>query len=210
MPNGASQWITSEAARADGHAWRKRAGAVLTGVGTVLEDDPRLDVRLVETARQPLRVVVDSRLQTPPSSRIVAPPGRVLLYAAIDDIAKRAALEAREVEVALLPSTAGKVDLAAMLADLARRGINELHVEAGEKLNASLLRAGLVDELLMYVAPKLIGDGACAGRTRHARTTRRQSRLRVHAYRPRRRRSSPVAAAAHRRPELTSPRRRRG
>ena len=99
LDNGASQWITGEAARTDGHAWRKRAGAVLTGVGTVLDDDPRLDVRLVPTARQPLRVIVDSRLQTPPSARILAPPGPVLLYAALDDAAKRRALEARGVEV---------------------------------------------------------------------------------------------------------------
>ena len=159
LADGTSQWITGEAARADGHAWRKRAGAVLTGAGTVRDDDPRLDVRHVETARQPLRVVVDSRLETPPDARIVAPPGQVLLYAAIDDGPRRRALEARGVAIALLPSSGGKVDLAAMVADLGARGINELHVEAGEKLNASLLAAGLVDELLVYVAPSLIGDG---------------------------------------------------
>ena len=159
LADGTSQWITGGAARRDGHAWRKRAGAVLTGIGTVRDDDPRLDVRLVETARQPLRVIVDSRLETPPAARIVAPPGSVLLYAAVDDSMRRQALEARGVEVALLPSPNGKVDLAAMLADLGRRAINELHVEAGEKLNASLLGAGLVDELLVYVAPCLIGGG---------------------------------------------------
>ena len=159
LADGSSQWITGEAARADGHAWRKRAGAVLTGVGTVREDDPRLDVRLVEAAGQPWRVVVDSRLETPADARIVAPPGRVLLYAAIDDAARRQTLEARGVEIAFLPSPGGKVDLAAMVADLGARGINELHVEAGEKLNASLLAAGLVDELLVYVAPSLLGAG---------------------------------------------------
>ena len=159
LADGTSQWITGEAARADGHAWRKRAGAVLTGVGTVREDDPRLDVRLVATKHQPLRVVVDSRLETPADARVVAPPGQVLLYAAIDDAERRGALEARGVEIAIAPSPSGKVDLAAMLADLGRRGINELHVEAGEKLNASLLGAGLVDELLVYVAPRLIGTG---------------------------------------------------
>ena len=159
LADGTSQWITATAARADGHAWRKRAGAVLTGVGTVRDDDPRLDVRLVETARQPLRVVVDSRLETPPGARILEPPGDVLVYATIDDRERRSALERRGAEVALVPGANGKVDLAAMLADLGRREINELHVEAGEKLNASLLAAGLVDELLVYVAPKLLGSG---------------------------------------------------
>ena len=159
LADGRSQWITGEAARADGHAWRKRAGAVLTGVGTVREDDPRLDVRFVPTARQPLRVVVDSRLETPSAARIVAPPGPVLLYGAVDDAPRRRALEARGAEVIMLTSPAGKVDLAAMAADLGARGVNELHVEAGEKLNASLLAAGLVDELLVYVAPSLLGAG---------------------------------------------------
>ncbi len=159
LADGTSQWITGEAARADGHAWRKRASAVLTGVGTVREDDPRLDVRLVASARQPLRVIVDSRLETPPTARIVAPPGSVLVYAAVDDASRRQALEDRGAEVVLLPNPTGKVDLAAMLADLGQRAVNELHVEAGEKLNASLLAAGLVDELLVYVAPRLIGPG---------------------------------------------------
>jgi diaminohydroxyphosphoribosylaminopyrimidine deaminase/5-amino-6-(5-phosphoribosylamino)uracil reductase len=159
LADGSSQWITGAAARADGHAWRKRAGAVLTGVGTVREDDPRLDVRLVASARQPLRVIVDSRLETPPEARIVQPPGAVLVYAAVDDRARRVALEQRGAEVVLLPSPNGKVDLAAMVADLGRREINELHVEAGEKLNGSLLAAGLVDELLVYVAPRLVGSG---------------------------------------------------
>ncbi|MEO7114761.1 MAG: bifunctional diaminohydroxyphosphoribosylaminopyrimidine deaminase/5-amino-6-(5-phosphoribosylamino)uracil reductase RibD [Caldimonas sp.] len=159
LADGTSQWITGEAARADGHAWRKRAGAVLTGVGTVREDDPRLDVRLVATARQPLRIVVDSRLETPPDARILVPPGKVLLYAAIDNGERRASLEARGAEIAIVPSPSGKVDLAAMLTDLGQRGVNELHVEAGEKLNASLLSAGFVDELLVYVAPRLIGSG---------------------------------------------------
>ena len=159
LPHGTSQWITGEAARADGHAWRRRAGAVLTGVGTVLDDDPRLDVRLVPIRLQPLRVVVDSRLDMPTAARILQPPGRVLVYAAAPEAAKRRALEALGVEVAELPNPGGKVDLAAMLADLAKRGINELHVEAGHKLNGSLLREGLVDEFLVYMAPKLLGVG---------------------------------------------------
>ena len=159
LPDGTSQWITAEPARADGHAWRRRAGAVLSGIGTVLEDDPRLDVRLVPTARQPLRVVVDSHLMTPLHARLLAPPGAVLIYGAADEPARSDALRAAGAEVVRLPGEHGKVDLAAMVADLGRRGINELHVEAGHKLNASLLRAGLVDELLVYLAPVLLGDG---------------------------------------------------
>ena len=159
LNNGASQWITGPAARADGHAFRKRAGAVLTGVGTVLEDNPRLDVRLVETVLQPLRVIVDSRLDTPPASRILDAPGAALIYAAAPDESHRAALEARGVQIALMRGPGGKVDLAAMLDDLAARGVNELHVEAGHKLNGSLVREGLVDEFLIYMAPKLLGLG---------------------------------------------------
>ena len=163
LVNGASQWITGAAARTDGHAWRRRAGAVLTGVGTVLGDDPRLDVRLVPTTLQPLRVIVDSRLDTPPAARVLAAPGRVLLYAAQRDDApqagRRALLEARGAEIACTAGPTGKVDLPAMLADLAARGINELHVEAGHKLNGSFVRAGLVDEFLIYMAPTLLGIG---------------------------------------------------
>ncbi|WP_233151835.1 bifunctional diaminohydroxyphosphoribosylaminopyrimidine deaminase/5-amino-6-(5-phosphoribosylamino)uracil reductase RibD [Pelomonas sp. KK5] len=154
LDNGLSQWITGTAARADGHAWRRRAGAVLTGIGTVREDDPRLDVRLVETKRQPLRVVIDSRLEIAADAKILGSPGEVLLYAAVH--AARPELAA---EIVTLPNPAGKVDLAPVLDDLGRRGINELHVEAGHKLNGSLLREGLVDELLVYLAPKLIGEG---------------------------------------------------
>jgi len=159
LPDGTSQWITGEAARADGHAWRRRCGAVLSGIGTVLEDDPRLDVRLVPAARQPLRVVVDSHLMTPTAARVLAPPGEVLIYAAAEEAARAEALRACGAEIAWLPGAHGKVDLPAMIADLARRGVNELHVEAGHKLNASLLREGLVDELLVYLAPVLLGDG---------------------------------------------------
>ncbi len=159
LDNGLSQWITGAAARADGHAWRKRAGAVLTGVGTVLDDNPRLDVRLVATARQPLRVVVDSRLDMPLASRILDPPGTVLVYAAAPAAERVAALQARGAEVALVPGPSGKVDLRAMLQDLAAREINELHVEAGAKLNGSFVREDWVDEWLVYVAPKLLGSG---------------------------------------------------
>lgn len=159
LPDGRSQWITAEPARRDGHAWRRRAGALLTGIGTVREDDPRLDVRLVETPRQPLRVIVDSRLETPPAARILQPPGQVLIFAAQDSPERAAALRATGAEIVLLPDAQGKVDLAALMRELAARGINELHVEAGHKLNGSLLRAGLVDEFLVYLAPKLLGQG---------------------------------------------------
>ena len=156
--NGASQWITGPEARADGHAWRKRAGAVLTGIGTVRDDDPRLDVRLVDTARQPLRVVVDSRLEIAPQARVLQPPGQALVYTAQPGPTQ--AFDPACVEVAQLPATpAGKTDLAALLADLGRRGINELHLEAGHRLNGSFLKEGLVDELLVYLAPKLLGAG---------------------------------------------------
>ncbi|MBT9455137.1 MAG: bifunctional diaminohydroxyphosphoribosylaminopyrimidine deaminase/5-amino-6-(5-phosphoribosylamino)uracil reductase RibD [Burkholderiaceae bacterium] len=158
--NGVSQWITGRTARADGHAWRKRAGAVLTGVGTVLEDDPRLDVRLVETAHQPLRVVVDSRLEIPPAARILDAPGAVLIYHAGEADSERArALTDRGATLIARPGQNGKVDLQALLLDLGARGINELHVEAGHKLNGSFVREGLVDEFLLYLAPKLMGQG---------------------------------------------------
>jgi diaminohydroxyphosphoribosylaminopyrimidine deaminase / 5-amino-6-(5-phosphoribosylamino)uracil reductase len=160
LVNGVSQWITGEAARRDGHAWRRRAQAVLTGIGTVREDDPRLDVRLVPTQCQPLRVVVDTKLEISPQALVLAPPGRALVYTTSADRAAAARIASGHVEVATLPSgPSGKNDLAALSTDLARRGVNELHLEAGEKLNASFLQAGLVDELLLYVAPRLIGPG---------------------------------------------------
>ena len=159
LANGQSQWITSEEARADGHAWRARSCAVLTGIGTVLQDNPRLDVRLVDTPRQPHLVVVDSRLETPLDAHLFIAGRALFIYAAGQNDAKKAALEARGATVVYLPDANGKVDLAAMMKDLARREINELHVEAGSKLNGSLIRAGLVDEFLIYLAPKLLGPG---------------------------------------------------
>jgi diaminohydroxyphosphoribosylaminopyrimidine deaminase / 5-amino-6-(5-phosphoribosylamino)uracil reductase len=152
LENGKSQWITGPEARMDGHRWRARACAVLTGAGTVLADDPRLTVREIETPRQPLRVVVDSKLETPPSARILQ-GGGALVFAA-----RPGAL--RNAEVVALPNPHGKVDLPKMLEELARREINELHVEAGARLNASLLREGCVDELLVYLNPSLLGDAA--------------------------------------------------
>ena len=160
LPNGVSQWITSSAAREDGHRWRARAGAVLTGIGTVLQDDPLLNVRGADAPRQPALVVIDSRLQTPLDARLWSVSDRpVLIYAAVQDGEKIAALQAQGAAVVVLPSAHGKVDLAAALCDLGQREINELHVEAGYKLNGSLFREGLVDELLLYQAPILLGEG---------------------------------------------------
>lgn len=159
LANGQSQWITSPEARTDGHAWRARASAVLTGIGTLLEDDPQLDVRLVPTPRQPWRVVVDSGLQMPPTARMLQSGGPVWIYSAARDADREAALADTGATVTCLPDAQGKVDLSAMLLDLGRREVNELHLEAGAKLNASFLRLGLVDELLVYLAPKLLGQG---------------------------------------------------
>ena len=163
LPNGESQWITSSAARADGHAWRARACAVLTGIGTVLEDNPRLDVRDVATPRQPHVVVVDSQLQTPPDARLFIAGRACYIYCAgSNDTAfqeRKQALESQGAVVVELPNAHNKVDLPAMLADLASRGVNELHVEAGSKLNGSFIREGLVDEMLVYLAPCMLGEG---------------------------------------------------
>ncbi|HRE17814.1 MAG TPA: bifunctional diaminohydroxyphosphoribosylaminopyrimidine deaminase/5-amino-6-(5-phosphoribosylamino)uracil reductase RibD [Rhodocyclaceae bacterium] len=159
LNNGQSQWITGPEARQDGHRWRARACAILTGIGTVRDDDPRLNVRGVDTPRQPLKVLVDSRLEVSPKARLFdgAP---VLVACAVEDAARAAALQARGAEVLVLPNAQGKVDLAALLQALGQRGINEVHAEAGFKLNGSLLAEGLVDELLLYLAPCLIGDSA--------------------------------------------------
>lgn len=161
LVNGSSQWITAETARADGHAWRARASAVLTGVGTVLADNPRLDVRGLPTPRQPHLVVVDSRLDLPLDAQLFISGRQLFIYAAIPNEARKRALEARGATVIYLPDhrSPPKVDLGAMLRDLGAREINELHVEAGHQLNGSLVREGLVDEYLVYLAPKLIGQG---------------------------------------------------
>lgn len=163
LTNGASQWITSPEARADGHAWRARACAVLTGIGTVLADDPRLDVRELPTPRQPQLVVLDSQLRTPLSAQLFIADRPTTLCASghfdSDFLARKAALEARGATVLQLPGPAGQVDLPELLRALAARGVNELHVEAGRQLNGALLGAGLVDELLLYFAPKLLGPG---------------------------------------------------
>jgi diaminohydroxyphosphoribosylaminopyrimidine deaminase/5-amino-6-(5-phosphoribosylamino)uracil reductase len=159
LANRVSKWITGEAARLDVQHWRARSCAVLTGIETVLADDARLNVRDVETARQPLRVVLDSKLRMPLTARMLQEKN-VLIYAAVRDSKKIAALEETGAVVSVLPDHNGQVDLPAMLRDLAQRGCNEVLLEAGSTLNGALLRAGLVDELLLYVAPQLLGDRA--------------------------------------------------
>lgn len=157
LHNGGSQWITADAARADGHFWRARACAILTGIGTVIEDDPQLNVRAIDTSRQPQRIVIDSQLQISPHARVLD-GGGTWIVAARPDPAKEKILRELGNEIIVLPNAAGKVDLAALMLELGRRQINELHVEAGFKLNGSLIREGCVDELLVYLAPSLLGD----------------------------------------------------
>lgn len=170
LQNGQSQWITGAEARADGHAWRAMACAILTGIGTVLQDNPLLDLRLCPNLdllpRMPHLVIVDSQMQTPPHAKLfqysgkdALRPRQVWIYTAIDHAQKRAALEAQGASIKVLPNAAGKVDLKALMRDLAQREVNELHVEAGHKLNGSLLHEGCVDELLVYLAPKMLGAG---------------------------------------------------
>jgi diaminohydroxyphosphoribosylaminopyrimidine deaminase/5-amino-6-(5-phosphoribosylamino)uracil reductase len=159
LENGASQWITSPAARRDGHRWRARACAVMAGVGTLQADNPRLNVREVETTRQPMRIVVDRRLEMSPQARVLE-GGNVLVFCAREDRARSAALRAAGAQIVEMPDAAGKVDLAAMMQELARRELNEIHVESGNRLNGALMQAGVVDELLIYLAPQLLGDAA--------------------------------------------------
>jgi diaminohydroxyphosphoribosylaminopyrimidine deaminase/5-amino-6-(5-phosphoribosylamino)uracil reductase len=162
LPSGESQWITGDAARADGHAWRARACAVLTGIGTVREDNPQLTVRAVATPRQPQRVLIDSRLEVPLDARILQGAPTLIFCASLDERnAEHAdALRARGAQIVPVANAHGKVDLPAILKILGARGINELHVEAGHKLNGSLLREDCVDELLVYLAPSLLGADA--------------------------------------------------
>jgi diaminohydroxyphosphoribosylaminopyrimidine deaminase/5-amino-6-(5-phosphoribosylamino)uracil reductase len=157
LSNGKSQWITGEAARADGHKWRARACAVLTGHGTVRDDDPQLNVRGVDTPRQPLKIVVDSRFETPLSARLLK-DGKALVAGAVNEKARIAALEKAGAATVILPNERGKVELLKLMEELARRELNEVHVEGGTKLNGSLMQAGVVDELLVYLAPSVIGD----------------------------------------------------
>ncbi|MEO8303420.1 MAG: bifunctional diaminohydroxyphosphoribosylaminopyrimidine deaminase/5-amino-6-(5-phosphoribosylamino)uracil reductase RibD [Betaproteobacteria bacterium] len=155
LVSGESQWITGEAARADGHRWRARACAILTGVGTVEHDDPQLTVRAVATPRQPRRIVIDRHAETLPTAKVLEGDGALVVTAGETNPRWPA-----RVEVLVLPDANGRIDLPALMRELGEREINELHVEAGAKLNGALLEAGLVDELLLYLAPSLLGDPA--------------------------------------------------
>ena len=157
LANGASQWITSAASRKDVHHWRARSCAMLTGIGTVLHDDPSLTVREVDTPRQPLRVIVDSQLRIPLNARVLHGGHAVIAYAQAPQD-KLALLQAQGVQTIALPDAAGQIDINALLKTLAQQQINEVMVEAGAGLNGAMLQSGLVDELLMYYAPKLMGN----------------------------------------------------
>lgn len=183
LHNGASQWITGAAARDDGHAWRARACAILTGIGTVKADNPQLNVRAVDTPRQPRRIIVDSRLEIDPAARILQGEA-CWIAAAVKDPAREAPLRAQGHDVIVLPGASGKVDLPALMLELGRRDINELHVEAGSKLNGSLISAGCVDELLMYFAPCLIGEAQGMFALPALQALERKIRLRYHDITP--------------------------
>jgi diaminohydroxyphosphoribosylaminopyrimidine deaminase/5-amino-6-(5-phosphoribosylamino)uracil reductase len=159
LANGSSRWITGEAARRDVHALRARSCAMLTGIGTVRHDDPELTVRMVPCSRQPQRVLIDHRLEIPLSARLLQGEPLIILTVS-DDGERRAALESRGAEVVRVPGDGRKADLAAIVALLAERGFNEVTVETGGKLMGSLVRAKLIDELVLYVAPMLLGDAA--------------------------------------------------
>jgi diaminohydroxyphosphoribosylaminopyrimidine deaminase/5-amino-6-(5-phosphoribosylamino)uracil reductase len=159
LRNGVSQWITGPAARQDVQQWRARSCAILTGIGTVLADDPQMNVRTVETARQPLRVVVDSTLQMPPNAKILL-GGNVLIVSAIGDPNKIETLRSAGAEVLVLTGSDRRVDLVHLLQILAEREVNELMIEAGATINGALFTAGLVDEIVLYLAPIVIGDAA--------------------------------------------------
>ena len=159
LNNGVSQWITGEAARHDGHRFRARSCAVLTGIGTVLEDDPQLSVRFIETPRQPLRIIIDSRLKIPTTARVLRGEGE-LIFTTTDNKERISALKEVGAHPIILPNEKGKIDLAGLMQILADFEINELLVEAGNRLSGAFIREGLVDELIIYLAPHLIGNRA--------------------------------------------------
>jgi len=159
LHNGASQWITSESARADGHRWRARSCLVLTGMGTVLADDPRLNVRHVSTPRAPRKAVVDARFEIPERARLFD-GSEVIIFTCRSEPEKAARLADRNARVIELPGADGRVDLPGMMRWLGEHDINEVHVEAGAGLSGALLSADCVDELIVYLAPILLGDAA--------------------------------------------------
>ena len=158
LASGESQWITSEAARTDGHRMRSLAGAVLTGAGTVLRDDPRLTVRHVGGERQPTRVIVDSNLSTPENAQVLQQPGQTIIFCANAESADALTSRYKELDIVSCPTPSGQVDLGRVLSELGQREINSVLVEAGEKLCGNLIRAGLVDEFIVYMAPDLLGS----------------------------------------------------
>lgn len=158
LSNGESQWITSEKAREDGHRWRMRADAVMTGIGTVIRDNPTLNVRLPDVVRQPVRIVVDSQLKTPLDARVLE-KGMTWIFSANASPYKISAMQEKGIQVFSAINNTGRVDLADMMRVLAEKEINEVHVEAGATLNGALLQAGFVDEMLIYLAPCFLGSG---------------------------------------------------
>ncbi len=160
MASGESKWITGTAARADVQKLRARSSAVLTGIGTVTADDPELTVRFEDFGRQPARVIVDSRLRIPTEARVLANPGTALVAAAVDDPEGVARVSGKGAEVLVLRGADGRVDLSSLMRELAQREMNELLVEAGPTLSGGLLAAALVDELVVYLAPKVLGSRA--------------------------------------------------
>jgi diaminohydroxyphosphoribosylaminopyrimidine deaminase/5-amino-6-(5-phosphoribosylamino)uracil reductase len=162
MASGESKWITSEAARQDVQRLRARSSAIVTGVGTVLADDPSMTVRLQDVERQPLRVVIDTHLSMPVTARMLQQPGRTLVMTCSDDEAAKEALELAGAEVICLPFCSDTVDMQAVLDTLGEMQVNEVLVETGATLSGAMLQAGLSDELIIYMAPILMGDAARA------------------------------------------------
>lgn len=159
LENGVSKWITAQESRVDGHAWRARASAVITGIGTVLHDSPQLDVRLVQTTNQPAIAIVDSHLQIPIDAPCLTSNRSAYVYYAVKNESKLEKLYSLGVTPVCMPNSHGRVHLNNMILDLGKREFNELHVEAGQELNGALFRDNLVDEILIYQAPKLLGTG---------------------------------------------------
>jgi len=160
LPSGESQWITGPEARADGHHWRARSCCVLTGIGTVKTDDPQLNVRAVQTPRQPKRALIDHKLDLSLGAKLLSTPGLMIFTASTDKMKQRALTDMGAI-ITEMPQTnqPGKVDLSGVMTWLGRHGINEVHVEAGANLNGALWQSDCIDELLIYLAPMFLGEG---------------------------------------------------